>query len=151
MVSKKIKYIFTIGISIFLTYTYFLIYNYSKIADTVVTHIDYTGNSDGFGEKYHLIVASIINAVLLLIMGILIKNPKYANYPIEITDKNRKSVYEKMRYFMAFLSIIVSVIFSVMIYKAIEYETKKVLIMTISICLLPLIAILFFKEKPNLR
>lgn len=57
MVSKKIKYIYTIGISIFLIYSYFLINNYSKIADTVVTHIDYTGNPDGFGEKYHLIIA----------------------------------------------------------------------------------------------
>lgn len=151
MVSKKIKYTYTIGISIFLTYTYFLIKNYSKIADTVVTHIDYTGNPDGFGEKYHLIIALIVNAVLLLIMGVLIKNPKYANYPVEITDKNRKSVYEKMGYFMAFLSIIVSIIFSVMIYKSMGYETKRVLIMTISICLLPLIAILFFKEKSNPR
>lgn len=84
-------------------------------------------------------------------MGVLIKNPKYANYPVEITDKNRKLVYEKMRYFMAFLSIIVSIIFSVMIYKAMGYETKRVLIITISICLLPLIVILFFKEKSNLR
>lgn len=151
MVSKKIKCMYTIGCSIFLTYTYFLINNYSKIADIVVTHIDYSGNPDGFGEKYHLIIALVVNAILLLIMGVLIRYPKYANYPVEITDKNRKSVYEKMRYFMAFLSIIVSIIFSVMIYKAIGYEAKRVLLITILMCLPPLFTILFFKGKSRLR
>ena len=149
MVSKKIKYIYTIGVSVFLTYTYFLISNYGKISDTVVTHIDYLGNPDGYGEKYHLIIALLVNAILLLIMGLVIKNPKYANYPIEITDENRNSVYEKMRYFMAILSIAVSVIFSIMIYKAIGYETKKVLSLTISLCVPPLIIILLFKSKKS--
>lgn len=135
------------GISVFLTCVYFLINNYSNIADIVVTHIDHSGNPDGFGEKYHLIIALVVNAMLLLIMGFVIKNPKYANYPVEITEKNRNSAYEKMRYFLAFLSIITSIIFSIMIYKAIGYEIKRVLLMTISLCLPPLIIILFFKEK----
>lgn len=82
-------------------------------------------------------------------MGLLIKSPKYANYPVEITDENRNSVYEKMRYFMSFLSIIVSIIFSVMIYKAIGYETKKVLLLTISLCVPPLIIILLFKTNKS--
>lgn len=149
MVSKKIKYIYTIGLSVFLTYTYFLIKNYNKIANTVVTHIDYSGSPDGYGEKYHLIVALVVNAVLLIVMGLLIKSPKYANYPVEITNENRNSVYEKMRYFMSFLSIIVSIIFSVMIYKAIGYETKKVLLLTISLCVPPLIIILLFKTNKS--
>ena len=61
MVSKKIKYIYTIGVSVFLTYAYFLISNYGKISDTVVTHIDYSGNPDGYGEKYNLIIALLVN------------------------------------------------------------------------------------------
>ncbi len=149
MVSKKIKYIYTIGLSVFLTYTCFLIKNYSKIANTVVTHIDYSGNPDGYGEKYHLIVALAVNAVLLIVMGLLIKNPKYANYPVEITDENRNSVYEKMRYFMSFLSIVVSIIFSVMIYKAIGYKTNKVLLISISLCAPLLIVILLFKTNKS--
>lgn len=131
---KKIKYIYTIGISVFLTYAYFLISNYGKISDTVVTHIDYSGNPDGYGEKYNLIIALLVNAILLVVLAFIIKNPKYANYPNEITDENRNSVYEKMRYFMAILSIVVSVIFSIITYKAIGYETKKVLLLTISLC-----------------
>ena len=149
MVSKKIKYIYTISVSVFLTYAYFLINNYEKISDTVVTHIDYSGNPDGYGEKYHLIIALLVNAILLAVLALLIKNPKYVNYPIEITDENRNSVYEKIRYFMAILSIAVSVIFSIMIYKAIGYETKKVLLLTISLCVPPLIIILLFKTNKS--
>ena len=121
MVSKKIKYIYTIGVSVFLTYAYFLISNYGKISDTVATHIDYSGNPDGYGEKYNLIIALLVNAILLVVLAFIIKNPKYANYPIEITDENRNSVYEKMRYFMAILFIVVPIIFSIMTYKAIGY------------------------------
>ena len=82
-----------------------------------------------------------------MVLAFIIKNPKYANYPIEITDENRNSIYEKMRYFMAILSIVVSIIFSIMTYKAIGYETKKVLLLTISLCVPPLILILLFKSK----
>ena len=87
MVSKKIKYIYTIGVSVFLTYAYFLISNYGKISDTVVTHIDYSGNPDGYGEKYNLIIALLVNAILGWYWLLLLKIPNMQTILLKLPMK----------------------------------------------------------------
>ena len=86
MVSKKIKIIFLISISIFITYLILLIQNYSEIPELITTHIDIKGQTDKQGSKNNLWIASSVNLGLLLIIGFLIKKPIINRRP-KFTDE----------------------------------------------------------------
>ena len=148
MVSKKIKIIFLISISIFITYLILLIQNYSEIPELITTHIDIKGQTDEQGSKNNLWIASSVNLVLLLIIGFLIKKPHLANFPIEITEKNKDTAYKNMQIFLSILSIIISCAFAYMIFKAINYTHNYFYIMS-ALIFLPLTILFFIKKKDD--
>lgn len=121
MVKKNILVLFIISISILFFNCYYTFSNYSSIPNEIVTHIDINGNADAFGNKIHLIFAMIANAIFLGVIFFFIKYPKYANYPVEINEQNKDSVYYKMQLFLAVISIITSLVFSYMIFQALNY------------------------------
>ena len=146
MVSKKIKILYLISVSVFVSYFIFLLYNYSGISEIVASHINIKGEIDGYGSKKYLFVSSGINFIMLLFIGLLIKNPQSANYPIEINDSNRDSVYKKMQFFLSILSIIVTAIFSYMIFNAVNHKNDFIFLI-IYLIISPLIAIIYFNKK----
>ena len=148
MVSKKIKIIFLISISIFITYLILLIQNYSEIPELITIHIDIKGQTDEQGSKTNLWIASSVNLGLLLIIGFLIILPHLANFPIEITEKNKDVAYKNMQIFLSILSIIISCAFAYMIFKAINYTHNYFYIMS-ALILLPLTILFFIKKKDD--
>lgn len=146
MVSKKVKIIFFISVSIFITYLILLILNYSEIPELITTHVDITGETDRQGNKDNLWTATVVNFALLLIIGFLIKKPHLANFPIEITENNKDSAYRKMQLFLSAISILISCVFAYMIFKAINYTHYYFYIMTALIAF-PLSTLLFFKKE----
>lgn len=149
MVSKKIKILYLISLSIFLTYLLLLFYHYSNIPQTVASHMDITGKVDGYSNKNSLLISSGVNLLILVVLGLLIKSPKSANYPIEITDENRESVYKKMQFFLSILAIITTSIFSYMVFKAIGFE-KNFIYLIIYLISTPIFTLLYFgRDKDN--
>lgn len=146
MVKKNILIVFLISVSILFLNCYYIFSNYNNISKEIVTHIDITGKADGFGDKVHLIYAMIANAVLLGIMFFFIKYPKYANYPIEINDKNRDNAYKKMQLFLAIISVVTSVVFSDMVFQAINKSENLIYVILYSITL-PLLVLFYFKKN----
>lgn len=138
MVSKKIKFLFITSISVFLTYSISLMINYHEINKLVITHVNIKGEIDGQGSKENLLIATFVNLTALLIMGFLIKNPHLANYPGEVTEKNKDTVYNNMRFFLAILSIITSCCFAFMIFKAIKFDFLYIIILFVIIAFVSL-------------
>src|SRR6187402_2694565 len=122
MVSQKIKVLFFISLSIYFTYILLLFSHYSNIPETVASHININGKVDGYSNKNSLWISSSVNLLILGVLGLLIKSPKSANYPVVITNENRESVYKKMQFFLAIIAIITTSVFSYMVFKAIGYE-----------------------------
>lgn len=146
MISRKIKILYLIPYSVLFTYVMILIWHYPSIPEMVVTHIDITGKPDAFGEKYHLWIATGVNALLLLFIGLAMKNPHRANIPVEITEENKEKVYKNYQLFLSILGIITSGTFSYMIIKAIgNFEVFTYLL--IYLILSPFVVLLFLKDK----
>ncbi|MFB9108509.1 DUF1648 domain-containing protein [Flavobacterium gyeonganense] len=143
MVSKKVKILYLISLSIFLTYLLLLFYHYSDIPQTVASHVDITGKVDGYSNKNSLLISSGVNVLILVFIGFLIKNPKSANYPVEITDENRESAYKKMQLFLCITAIITTSVFSYMAFKAIGLE-RNFIYLIIYLIATPLITIFYF-------
>lgn len=145
MVSKKIKLLYLVSLSIFLTYIFILFYNYSSIPETVASHIDISGKVDAYNNKSSLFISSSVNLLILVVLALLIKSPQSANYPVEITDANRESLYKKMQFFLSITAIIITSIFSYMVFKAIGLE-KKFLYLIIYLIATPISLILYFEK-----
>lgn len=146
MVSKKIKILYFISISIFITYLLLLLFNYSNISETVISHININGKVDGHSNKNSLFISTGVNLAILILIWLLIKSPQSANYPIEINDKNRDSVYKKMQLFLSFVAILTTAFFSYMIFKAINKEVEFIYLIGY-ITITPILTVLFFKNK----
>jgi len=148
MVSKKIKILNAISFSIVLIYSVFLFENYNNISKKVVTHINIKGEADAFGDKIHLIYATIANCIILLLILFFVYKPQYANYPVEVDNDNKEVLYKKMQFFLSIISIITSVIFSYMIFSALEPESKKSFYLIIIYAIItPLVAVFLFRNK----
>lgn len=149
MVSKKVKILYLISLSIFLTYLLLLLYHYSDISQTVASHIDITGKVDSYSNRISLLISSGVNLLILVFIGFLIKNPKSTNYPVEITDKNRESAYKKMQFFLCIIAIITTSVFSYMVFKAIGLEKNFIYLITY-LTITPLFTIFYFeRDKKN--
>ena len=146
MVKKNILMLFIVAVSVLLLNCYYAFSNYNSISNEIVTHINITGEADGFGNKVHLIYAMVANTVLLGVIFFFIKNPKYANYPVEINDSNRESVYYKMQLFLAIISIITSLVFSYMVFQALDRPESMIYIIAYSV-IMPILVLLYFKSK----
>ena len=146
MVSKKIKILYLISISIFITYLLLLLFNYSNISETVVSHININGKADGHSNKNSLFISTGVNLAILILIWFLIKSPQSANYPIEINDENRDSVYKKMQLFLSFVAILCTAFFSYMIFKAINKQVEYIYLIGY-ITITPILTVLLFKNK----
>ncbi|KGE15304.1 hypothetical protein [Sphingobacterium deserti] len=118
--SKKLIYLYVIAVLILIFSVLLLARHHDAISSPVTTHINLVGEVDKIGDKVHLIYALCANGGLLLISLFFVLKPQYANYPFEITDENRASSYQKMRFFLLILCIITSISFNYMILKAIN-------------------------------
>ncbi|WP_422859888.1 DUF1648 domain-containing protein [Flagellimonas sp. S174] len=135
-----------ISISVLVVNWLILLNVFDSLPETVATHINIQGEVDGYGNKVNLIYGLLVNTGLLAIIFFLIKNPKYANYPLEINDSNRKAAYLKMQYFLSVLSIITSLAFSFMVTQQFTSNTPIILILVYAVTS-PILILLFFKKQ----
>jgi uncharacterized membrane protein len=147
MVSKKIKIVFFISISILIATIGLLLFYYNSLPDKALSHTNFKGEIDGYDDKIHLWIATAFNIFILLFIWYLIRHPEKANYPIEVTEKNKTAIYFKMRAFLSILAIIVSTVFSIMVLTSLKIEIKLILYLLVSLISIPIIGLLFFKTK----
>lgn len=147
--SIKAKILFIISLSILFTYAGMLYINYDDIPEIISTHINFKGDIDGYRNKIQLWVAAAVNLILLFVLYLTAKFPKYWNIPFK--PKNLVVYIRNMRVFIGVLSILVSCAFSTMILFSLKYTTIEMLKIFLLIVVIPVSFIVFFKEKTNLR
>lgn len=149
MNNKKIFLIYTVSVSYLIVYSGILFFSYNSLSEIVPTHINYKGEVDGFNDKIHLWYAIIVNIILLLVYLFLLKNPEKCNYPQKINNENREKNYNNMKVIVSYLSVVTSVLFSFMIFNALNYSFKNILIILTFIVIVPLIVFNLINFKNN--
>lgn len=145
MLTKKINILYSISLSIFIVYSSYLYANYKYINEIVAIHYTLDGHADSFGSKVYLIYLNVGHLLLLIILLLGVMNPKYANYPYEITESNKVSSYKNMQYFLSIIAILSSLVCAYMTYIEIHNIHNSFLYLIGFVTFLPL-TILIFKK-----
>lgn len=116
IVPKNIKIIYAVSVLIFALNGLYLLATYNNIPATVVVH-SYNG-IDSLGDKSYLPEIIYLNAVIIFVIGIAIfRYHKLMVVTAEITIKDRlESIYNR-RLILAIVSIKVSILFSIILFK----------------------------------
>lgn len=151
MEAKSNKIIFLVSCSILvLTILVFISY-YKKIPDFIPIHRTFDGEINNYGSKNFTLITFLINAIILASIGYLINKPHVLNYPVEITEENRISVYSKMQAFLAYLAVFVSIIFAAITFSFADILSKSnfifILALYLTTTLLPILTTKFFSKK----
>ena len=141
MISTKIKITYTLAISIFITYLCFLLNKYGNLAEL----------GSYSGHKIQLILAPMVNSLLLVIVGILIKNPNFGSTPLNIDEYRKNKLFEKIRFALVVLVILTSVFFLIMTVRVLGYNGLKTTACILSICIPISLFILVFKKKKSIH
>ena len=148
MVPNKSLFFYLVGISVLVTYALILFISYDQIPDTIVTHINLTGSGDKtYGHKSALWIATFVNMGLLVLMGFSLKYPQIINYPRPSDKKELKKLEENLKIFVGVSSIIISMVFSSMIFYAVKMDWKLLIFLFITVVILPIIV--YFKIIPR--
>jgi uncharacterized membrane protein len=151
MEAKPNKTIFLVSCSILvLTILVFISY-YKTIPDIIPIHKNFTGEVDNYGSKNLTWITFLINALILVGIGYVISKPHVLNYPVKITEENRIRVYGKMQAFLAYLAVIVSIIFAAITFNFADILSKSnyvfILALYLTTTLLPIFTTKFFSKK----
>lgn len=144
------------GLSVLLTYSGILYLDYSNVPNTIPTHINYSGEIDSWGSKNSLWIAICVNMLLLLLVWVAIKFPRYWNYPYEMIKEKKNKFIEKFRLVLATMAVFISIAFSTMIFNAMSYSFYQTFKVLFFILIGPVIFLVFTgnkktrqKTKPN--
>ena len=92
-----------------------LLIRWKEIPKEVATHFSMSGEANGFSDKSMLLIILAVAAGLVLLFQIIMHFPGLWKFPIEITDRNRYTVYRLGKYMMDTMMITLAVGFSSML------------------------------------
>jgi hypothetical protein len=58
----------------------------------VPVHFGLTGHPDGYGSKITLLALPATAVVLYLTLSVVVRFPAYFNFPVPVTDRNRRTL-----------------------------------------------------------
>ncbi|MDT8717646.1 DUF1648 domain-containing protein [Clostridium sp. 19966] len=124
--------------------------NLGNLPSKVPTHADATGNVNGWGSKYVLIILPIINIIMFLSLIALSKFPHIYNYPVEITEENAEYQYRNARSLMINLNALCTVMFAYICWQSVQlakYGKDSGIIFVFLFILIMFIAIAYYAVK----
>lgn len=149
---NKYIYIYLIGMSIFIGYSIILYQNYDNLPTKIISRIDLHGNVRGISDNKQLYIACIVNFLLLMIILLSFKFPQIINFPNKPTEKEAlKKFNEKARIWMSFLSIIVSIAFSSMIFYNVPITKLEIVIFYITVLVIPITLLTLWKKNNRIN
>lgn len=150
MKTNKHLYIFLVGISILITYAIILLVKFPNLSETIVSHINIKGETTSFGKKKELWIAIGVNFVLMLVILLSFKYPQIINFPSKPKEEAKLKVFNaKAKIWMAYLSVLVSLAFSSMIFYNLNYSPISLLSLLFLVVVLPIIIIEYAHNKKN--
>jgi len=84
---------------------------WSSLPTTIPTHFDASGNADGWGPKYMIVLLPGINVFIIPLMLFLRRFPWISNTPIKITEENAERQYALIVRLLSALACLISLLF----------------------------------------
>jgi uncharacterized membrane protein len=98
--------IFNFGLLIFLWW--FTVKHYKSLPQIIPVHFDFDGK---FGSKKYSFLMPVLATVLYFLLGYIVREPEFSNYPVEITEANQDAQFLIMKIFLRGLLVLILLIF----------------------------------------
>ncbi len=129
----------TIGVIFLIVYTF---YYFGKLPETIPIHFNISGEADGFGSKYTLILFPVIATFVHTLLFFIKKLPHTYNYPVKITEQNAEYQYKIAMNLIHLVRISVVGLLSVLEWQMVEVSLGNQ--KDLGIMVLPVFLILLF-------
>lgn len=83
-----------IGLSFWLVAVVLLLFNWSKLPETVPIHFNFKGEADGWGSKYSLIILPTLTITFYSFLSVFEKKPQYFNFAVKLTEQNIQKQFQ---------------------------------------------------------
>lgn len=125
-----------------------------NLPETVPIHQNIKGEVDDWGSKITLYVLPSLSFIIIMLISFLIRKPDILNYPVEVTEKNKKVLYQKMQLFLALLSLFIAALFLVLILESvtifnIAFGLPFFIFYVLFFSLIPIGIIKYFNKKED--
>lgn len=84
--------------------------NYSALPQTIPTHFNASGVADDYGSKNTIFLLPVLTFLVVGLTSILSRFPHRFNYLTTITPENAATEYLKMRKFLRFINVFISLL-----------------------------------------
>ena len=81
-----------IGLVVYITSIFFLIYVWNKLPDQVPGHYNAQGEVDRMGSKFELLLLPGIGLFMLILMQFFERHPEMHNYPQRFNESNARAI-----------------------------------------------------------
>ncbi len=99
---------------------------YSGLPEVIPTHYNLSGEVDGWGSKYTLIIIAAINIIMYVTMTFLQTKPTIYSFPVAITEENRDSLYALGIKCIRLVKLILIATFGYLNYNTIEVANGRI-------------------------
>lgn len=106
-VTRALRYVSLAGVG---ALCLFVAFTYGDLPDTVPTHFGFSGEADAWGAKSTVWVLMGVNVLMVGLLAWLSTNPRWFNYPSDITKDNAQYLYREGERMMVWLSVALMVL-----------------------------------------
>ncbi|MGB5105798.1 MAG: DUF1648 domain-containing protein [Candidatus Zixiibacteriota bacterium] len=103
-----------------LTGLFNLIFDFSKLPESIPTHFNFKGDADNWGGKDSLWILAGLLVVIYVSLSLVPRIPHLYNYPFEITNENAERQYRLARQFITLLKAEIVWLFTAIIGSTIQ-------------------------------
>jgi uncharacterized membrane protein len=109
-----------IGLVVYITSIFFLIYVWNKLPDQVPGHYNAQGEVDRMGSKFELLLLPGIGLFMLILMQFFERHPEMHNYPQRFNESNAEQFYLHSRKLVNQLKNFCLIIFSLLLFESVS-------------------------------
>lgn len=106
---------------------------FRKMPDVVPIHYNISGQIDGWGSKYVLLISPIIGVVICVGFFILLRVPRIWNMPFEPNENSKYKLYKSTRSLIGFLNLDFSLVFFYISYTTISVQKMSPLFIPVEL------------------
>ncbi|GKV69282.1 hypothetical protein NCCP2716_17800 [Sporosarcina sp. NCCP-2716] len=86
-----------IGLLLFALSIGYTVFYWNALPDEVPIHFNGSGEVDGYGSKWVLLLMPMIGVGMLALLGFLERHPEWHNYPHRLNEENARQFYTHSR------------------------------------------------------
>lgn len=119
-ISTTGKILEAIGLLLIAALWYYALSHYSQLPDIIPTHFTGSGEVDGYGGKWTIILMPVIGTLLYICMAWVSRYPHKFNYMVTITEENAFKQYSIVTSMFRVLRIAIAILFFFICYTTVQ-------------------------------